>query len=75
MRAREGVMRGGRSVGTLKSPVLVAAFQRSPFGNVGQLSPDAFDLAQCPLTKIVIGRFQHHFRTIPANRYIFRNVD
>ena len=75
MHPREGVVRGGRPVGALKSPVLVTAFQRSPFGDVGQLSPDSLDLAQGPLTKVVIRRFQHHFRTIPANRYIFRNVD
>jgi hypothetical protein len=71
MHPREGVMRGGCPVGALKSPVLVAAFQRSPFGDVGQLSPDAFDFAQCPLTKVVIGRFQHHFSTISCTSLHF----
>jgi hypothetical protein len=55
MYPREGVMRGGRPVGAFKSPVLVAAFQRSPFGDVGQLSPHTFDLAQGPLKKVVVG--------------------
>ena len=75
MSSREGVMRGRRPVRAFKSPVLVAAFERTAFGDVGQLPPYPLNLAQGPFTKVVVSRFQHHFRTILGIANVFRKAN
>jgi len=55
--------------------VLVASIRRSPFGEINQPLPDAVDLAQGPLAKVVVSRFQHHFCTISQIDNIFRKTD
>jgi len=63
MSPRERVLCRLGPVHPFKSPVFVVPLRRAPFGKVGELSPCPLDLAQGPLTKVVVSRFQRHSQT------------